>query len=287
MNVVDVSEDDLPAVTAFLLRSPETSLFLLSNLRAFGHRLGPSLYSGDFKAIRDGDALVAVFCIARSGTIVLQTAGRRDAAPIIVHTVRNQEIPIRGVIGEWRAASAVWALLAAEDVIAETLASKEVLYRLSLDRPLPPVSDGPLIVRRLTLDDHDQWAALSVAFHEEMRLPVPGEREQRKASFARSTGLGHWWGGFEGTRLVSMTAIVALHERLAQIGGVYTVPERRRRGYNRAVMGTVVRDARLDDLERLFLFTGETNVSARSLYESLGFEPFGHFGLFFGEPKQR
>jgi hypothetical protein len=97
VNVFDVSEADLPTVTAFLERSPETSLFLLSNLRAFGHRLGPSLYSGDFKAIRDGDALVAVFCVARSGTLVLQTAGRRDAAPIIVDTVRAQEIKIRGV----------------------------------------------------------------------------------------------------------------------------------------------------------------------------------------------
>ena len=85
---------------------------------------------------------------------------------------------------------------------------------------------------------------------------------------------------------MSITAIVALHRRLAQIGGVYTMPDRRRRGFNRIVMNTVIHESRVvHDLERLFLFTGETNVPARHLYESLGFERFGHFGLFFGEPR--
>jgi predicted GNAT family acetyltransferase len=52
-------------------------------------------------------------------------------------------------------------------------------------------------------------------------------------------------------------------------------------------MKTIVRDARLvHDLERLFLFTGEHNTAARRLYEALGFESFGHFGLFFGQPRQ-
>ena len=49
-------------------------------------------------------------------------------------------------------------------------------------------------------------------------------------------------------------------------------------------MTAVMRDAhRLQRLERLFLFTGEENVAARRMYESLGFESFGYFGLFFGE----
>jgi predicted GNAT family acetyltransferase len=35
----------------------------------------------------------------------------------------------------------------------------------------------------------------------------------------------------------------------------------------------------------VFLFTGENNTAARTLYESAGFQRFGHFGLFFGEPQ--
>ena len=49
IEVADVDEDSLPAAKAFLERYPETSLFMLSNIRAFGLRLGDSLYSGNLK----------------------------------------------------------------------------------------------------------------------------------------------------------------------------------------------------------------------------------------------
>lgn len=286
MNIFDISEDDLPAVKAFLERWPETSLFLLSNIRAFGHRLGTGLYSGNFKGIREDNQLVAVFCLARSGGLLVQAGGRQDVARPIVDAARQEGLPIRGVLGEWHAASAVWTLFCADGVVVETMASKEVLYRLGLSGPLP-VLDCGITVRRLTPEDHDAWEPLSVAFQEEINVPLPGDRDQRKASFCRSADRGHWWGGFDGTRLVSIGAIIALHKPLAQIGAVFTVPERRRRGFTRAVMKTIVRDARLvHDLERLFLFTGENNTAARRLYEALGFESFGHFGLFFGQPRQ-
>ena len=62
--------------------------------------------------------------------------------------------------------------------------------------------------------------------------------------------------------------------------------ERRRTGLSRAVMGALISDLRrVHRLEKLFLFTCEDNRPARRLYESLGFEQFGHFGLFFGETR--
>jgi len=284
--LVDIFDEHLPAVKAFLEQRPETSLFLLSNIRAFGPRRGQSLYSGNFKALFENGNVAAVFCLARNGGLVVQAAGRTDVAGAIVEAALSEALPIRGVLGEWETSSAVWMTLRAANLITETLASKEVLYRLDVARSGDAV-DTSLAVRRLTPDDHDAWDSLSVAFQKEIGVPNMGDREQRKASFTRSAGLGHWWGGFEGTRLVSMTAIIALHERLAQIGAVFTVPDRRRCGFSRAVMQHVIRDSRLvHDLERLFLFTGETNAAARHLYESLGFDSFSYFGLFFGEPVQ-
>ena len=97
-------------------------------------------------------------------------------------------------------------------------------------------------------------------------------------------GLDHWWGAFEGDRLVSLVGITAMHENIAQIGGVFTLPEHRRTGLSRDVMITLMRDSHfIQKIDRLFLFTGEENVAARGMYEALGFESFGHFGLFFGE----
>jgi predicted GNAT family acetyltransferase len=284
VTVFDVSQDDLPAVTSFLERAPETSLFLLSNIRAFGTRLSESMYSGNVKGLRAGGDLAAVFCLTRGGSVLAQASGRADLAEQIVAAVREEKIPIRGVLGEWHVSRAIWEILRGSGSVSETVASREVMYRLTL--PESQIGDrAPLTVRMMGPADLDQWEELSAAFLKEVGLPALGEREQRLAAFIRSSGLGHWWGGFEGGRLVSMIGIIALHKNTAQIGGVFTPRDFRRRGYSRTVLAQLLQDARLvHHLDRIFLFTGEDNVAARTLYESVGFERFGHFGLFFGEP---
>ena len=284
--ITDVSEADLPAVKAFLERVPETSLFLLSNIRAFGTRLSESMYSGNLKGVKQGGELAAVFCLTRGGSLLAQAAGRCDLAAEIVSASRKEKIPIRGVLGEWDVSRAIWDVLRADGSVKETVASREVMYRLKVDRARLDGPLAPLTVRMMGPADHDQWEQLSGDFLKEVGLPALGERDQRMAAFIRSAGLGHWWGGFEGDRLVSIIGVIALHESTAQIGGVFTPRELRRRGYSRAVLAQLLKDAReIHHLDRIFLFTGEENTAARTLYESIGFERFGHFRLFFGEPR--
>jgi predicted GNAT family acetyltransferase len=283
IEVADVDDQSLPAAKSFLEQFPETSLFLLSNIRAFGLRLGDSLYSGNLKMIRQGGRLRGVFCLTRGGSLLAQTAGDAAFVPAILNACRAEKIPIRGVLGEWTVTKALRDLLCREG-LALTFESKEIMYRVDLRGALPAPRAGAAAVRLLTPDDHAQWEALTGDFLREVGLPLQGTVEQRKAAFERSVTLSHWWGAFEVSRLVSLVGITAMHHTIAQIGGVFTVPARRRGGLSRDVMAAVMRDAHgLQGLERLFLFTGEENVAARKMYESLGFESFGHFGLFFGE----
>ena len=280
--IVDVTDADVLLATAFLERHPETSLLLLSTFRAFGTRLGDSLYSGNVKAIVEGGEIQAVWCLTRSGNLVAQAAGRADFAPAIVEACAEEPIAIRGVLGEWSVSEAIWTLACAAYGLTSTFVSKEASYRLELD-PHLAAAPGDGQVRMLTGADYPQWDRLSLAFLDEQHLPAQGTPEQRQAAFMRSSGLGHWWGAFDEGRLRSLAGYVALYRSIAQIGGVFTPPEWRRAGLSRAVMTRVMRDSTVvHGLERLFLFTGEANVAARRLYESLGFEPFGHYGLFFG-----
>lgn len=286
MKTVDISDQNLAEAKAFLERTPETSLFLLSNLRAFGTRLGESLYSGNFKGLEEHGKLAAIFCLTRGGGLLAQAGGRTDLARQIVHACAQEALPIRGVLGDWNVSKAIWDLLCADETLKETLASKELMYRLRLGNEPPLHCVDGLSVRMLQADDHDQWQQLSEDFVNEVGLPLLGSRAQRKAAFVRSAGINHWWGAFDGLKLVSIIGIIALHETTAQIGGVFTPPSLRRRGYSRAVLTKLLQDSRdVHHLDRLFLFTGEENSAARKLYESVGFETFGHFGLFFGEPR--
>jgi predicted GNAT family acetyltransferase len=285
-NTIEVAAVDalsLPAAKAYLEHHPETSLFLLSNIRAFGLRLGESLYSGNLKVLREGDRIRGVFCLTRGGSLLAQTAGDARVVPDILRACREELIPICGVLGEWTVTKALWDSLC-RDGLTPTFESKEIMYRVDLRGRLPEVRAGARPVRLLGPDDHAQWEMLTGDFVREVGLPLQGTMEQRKSAFLRSVTLSHWWGAFDGARLVSLVGITAMHETIAQIGGVFTVPEHRRGGLSRDVMTAVMRDAHgLQGLDRLFLFTGEENVAARQMYQSLGFESFGHFGLFFGE----
>ena len=71
---------------------------------------------------------------------------------------------------------------------------------------------------------------------------------------------------------------------MGQIGGVFTLPENRRKGYSKLCMKQLIIDSRnIHQLNILILFTKEDNVAAQGLYESLGFEHIGYFGLIFGQ----
>jgi predicted GNAT family acetyltransferase len=283
IEVADIGEQSLPAAKAFLERYPETSLFLLSNIRAFGLRLGESLYSGNLKALRERGELCGVFCLTRGGSLLAQTAGDVRFVPEILRACREELIPIRGVLGEWTVTKALWDSLCL-DGLTPTFESKEIMYRFDLRGKLPEPRANAPAVRLLTPEDHLQWEQLTTDFVREVGLPVQGTEDQRRSAFVRSVGLSHWWGAFEGDRLVSLVGITAMHETIAQLGGVFTVPDHRRGGLSRDVMIALMRDAHhLQGLDRLFLFTGDENVAARRMYESLGFESFGYFGLFFGE----
>ena len=88
---------------------------------------------------------------------------------------------------------------------------------------------------------------------------------------------GHAWVAVEHGVLVSLAAFNASLPDIVQLGGIYTPPERRGRGYARvAVAGSLVA-AREQGVSRAVLFTG--GPSAARSYEAVGFRRIGDYGL--------
>jgi len=179
----DVTDSDVPAVRAFLERYVETSLFLLSNLAVTGPRLGDHLNSGNFHVVTDAGEIAAVLCLTRRGNLLLQTGGRADVASAILEACDREPIPLRGVVGEWRAAEAVWRLLCRRPMFRPERATKEVLMRLDL--PPADTASSEDRVRFLEARDFAQWDRLTTDYLLEQHLPVQGTREQRQAWFTR------------------------------------------------------------------------------------------------------
>lgn len=289
-----VGDADLERVRAFLEAHVETSLFLLGNLAALGPCLGDHPFSGNFKLIEEEGRIVAVFCLTRLGNLLVQAAGRADLAPDILAACREEPIEVRGAVGEWATAQALWQRLLLEPGFVPRTDRKDLLYGLAPLRaaaPVPGTGAGHRVpgfhARALGPADFTAWEALNTAYLEELDLPRDDSPERRRAAFESRARARWWWGTLQGGELVAIAGLNATYGVLGQVGGVYTAPGYRRRGLSRVTMDLLIEEcAEVHGFARLILFTGESSPGPRALYESLGFQALGTFGLLLGERRR-
>lgn len=282
-----VAMEDLERVRGFLERHIETSLFLLSNLASFGPKLADHWNSGNYRLVEEDGRVVAVFCLTRRGNLLVQAGGRTDLAEAILEACESESIEICGVVGEWSTTETLWELVRVDPWFDPGHGSRDVLYRLSLEdlESLPPAAaaSGAVSVRVLEPNDFLQWEQLNTAYLAEMKLPLPVVDSAHEAEFVRRARAHWWWGAFVGQELVATVALNAAYGVVGQIGGVYVRPTDRHKGFARAAMQRLIRDGRdYHRFKKLILFTGEDNLAARRLYEALGFEVAGAYGLLLG-----
>lgn len=88
------------------------------------------------------------------------------------------------------------------------------------------------------------------------------------------------FGLYEGKRLVSYAASPEILEDLAIVRGVFTAPDKRGKGYSKAVCSAVV-SRLLGEGKDVMLYVSKDNAAALSVYRSLGFKETGHRFLGF------
>ena len=272
---------DEVTLEAFLLPRIETSMFLLGNMRAVGLVDRGEHLQGTYVAAFEGDRIVGVAAHYWSGTLIVQ-------APVQIEALCRAAIDasgriVRGVLGPVaQVQMAIQALGPDEDAI--NLDQTEYLYSLDLADLLVPegLRSGRLVGRRIQPRDIEQVTAWLVAFslealHEEdsralrERVRVDVERKQRR---------GLTWVLEDEGQPVSTSGFNTTTAEAVQIGGVYTPPELRSRGYGRAVVAASLLDARAEGAERSILFTPVENISAQRAYEALGYRHIGDYRLF-------
>ena len=263
----------------FLKRYEESSQFLINNLREYGPKVGEYPYSGNFKIIKEKNQVVGVFCLAKCGNLYAQ-ANHANYTEFILESCKREPFPVKGFLGPWDILSPLFECYKIENPsFKPSFQSKEILYRLPLE-PKDIRFSHHQEVRLLVRNDFSDWLPLRTAYMKELGLTSDMAPDQVKIRFEKSTQNKIWWGLFRGGELCSIAGLNSKGENIGQVGGVFTPKPKRQLGLSKATMLHMLKDCRdLHGHTKSILFTGETDIPAQNLYESIGYDRIGHFAL--------
>jgi RimJ/RimL family protein N-acetyltransferase len=274
---------DEARVGEFLDRHADASMFLRSNLAAAGlvdeGRPLQATWAGAF----DGDALVAVAAHAWNGNVLVQAP--RALPEVVRHAVAATRRPIDGALGEWTQVLATRSALGL-DGRTERFLSHDDLFALDLTHLVVPAPLAQRRVRVRVADEADRerivrWRSayrVELLGHpaDDPHVDASSDEEMAPLLAQRDCFLLEADGA-----PVSFCAYNAKLPDCVQIGGVYTPPALRGRGYARAVVAASLLAARDAGVTRSILFTGQEHEAARRAYLALGYEVIGEFGIVF------
>jgi ribosomal protein S18 acetylase RimI-like enzyme len=278
---------DEPLLAAFFARHPDTTLFLQSNSAAAGLVDRGEPQQGSYVGAFDGDgAIVAVACHCWNGNLLVE-------APVALAELARAAVAasgraVTGLIGVDAQAREARRVLGLEGA-ATTLDSREDLFALALEALCVP---GPLAHGTLECRPprEDELPGLVEWRHdyrvEAIREPAGAALRARSADdVALLQRLERQFVLESEGRLVAYAAYNAQTPGCVQIGGVWTPPALRGRGYARAVVAGALLRARERGVARSVLFTPTGNAAAQAAYRSLGYRCIGDYALIlFAEP---
>jgi len=256
-------------------------MFLRANARAVGLAdRGDRLHATYAASIVDGE-VVAVAAHAWNGLLLLQ-APTRDLDEVVHLAKTRSRRAVRGLAGPWTQVVAARRSLRLSETAA-SLESPEDLFELHLEHlRVPAILSAPKVcARRATTADLEHLTELRHDYMVEALNSAPGAdlRAASRDELRRMIEEGSAFALELAGRIVAFSAFNARLPDAVQIGGVFTPPEHRGRGYARAVVAASLLGARDDGVLRALLFTDRLNIAARRAYVALGFEPIGDYGL--------
>lgn len=280
MDIRILGPGDSEALEAFLVPRLESSMFLIGNLRVAGLRDQGAPYEGTYAAAYEQGRMVAVVAHYWNRNLVLQAP--QHVGPLCRAAAVASGRPVRGVVGP---ASQVDQAMAALQLSAAgaQLDERETLFALPLaELCVPePLARGQVRGRRANMDDVELVTEWRVAFSLESLGDEDSPRlwDQVRAAVRRGVSEGRIWVLEAAGLPVSTSGFNAAVREAVQIGGVWTPPALRGRGYGRAVVAASLLDAREQGVGKAVLFTGLENLPARRAYAALGFQPLADYRL--------
>lgn len=275
-----VGPGDEGLVEAFLRAHVDSSLFLLGNLHAAGLADTGAAYSATWAAAFENASAIGVAAHCWNGVLLLQAprelpALARAATAASGRSLGGLSGP-REQVEEARAALGLGSARTAMDHEAELFS----LDLAALAIP-PPLARGDVACGAPSTDELPLLVDWRVAYAVETLGAVAGDglRSTCAGEIRRLVGEGNAFVLRDSGVPVAFSGFNARLPEVVQVGGVFTPPALRGRGFARAVVAGSLLAVRSEGVGRAVLFTERGNEAARRAYLALGFRVVGDYGM--------
>lgn len=265
----------------FLAQTPESSMFLRSNLARAGIVDRGEPFQGSYAGAFEDGRLVGAAALYWNGNLMIQCPPAL-AAKLVAETLAVAlPRPATGLIGPCAQVEAAMEI-PPFSLRRARLAARQDLYALALAEwtppPLPSAEFDAGFARDSERPTLSEWR---FAYNRETLARGDGEAERREAAaeIDRAVGDGNGFVLRLGGKPVAYAGINAKLPDIVQIGGVYVPQAERDQGYGRAVTAGLLAAVKAKGVRHAILFTGIENVPAKFCYESLGFRVVGDYAV--------
>ena len=278
MNLRRLQPGDEAVLEAFLASHADSSMFIRANARRAGLSYNAEPYQAVYAARFHGDRMLGVAAHAWTGLVLLQAP--EHAAELARTCTEFSRLPVRGLAGPAAQVREARAALKLDDA-PTAVEGDEVLFALDLSDLVVPeaLTRGAIVCRAPRPEERDTLCAWRIAYDvETLGATDSPESRQRAAGFLDAQIVdGNAWVALHEDAPVSLSAFNATLPDIVQLGGIYTPPALRGRGFARCAVAASLLAARERGASRAVLFTG--NPNAVRTYEALGFARVGDYSI--------
>lgn len=264
----------------FLRPLADSSMFLRSNARKGGLADQGQPDQGTYVAAFADGRIRGVAAHFGNGVVSLQGEGHLPT--LLDELGRCSPRAIAALLGGWDQAIEARRLLGLDG--ADFLVTgKETLFSIELDRLVVPaaLASGRLRCRRPAPADAELVTRMRCGYCQESlgEAANPAAFDACMESTERAIAEGTRFLLTEGDQTVASSAFNAQLPDIVQVGGVWTPPALRSRGYGRAVVAGSLLIARAEGVRRSVLFTDHKPSAAQRAYLALGYQPVGDYAV--------
>jgi GNAT superfamily N-acetyltransferase len=280
LDPVILSKDNADILNRFLMPKAESSLVLLSNAIRGGLEYRGEIFQGTYATYLNDDAITGVAAHYWNGMVFFQAPENPIGLFHAVVTASGRECT--GIAGPYDQVQQVLPGILKKNRLP-AMNSRDTLFSLNLDRLAIPdlLQRGDVTCRHPADDELPALIDMRIAFMREhlgLRMQASHENEARVIVSYQQQTSNHWVLATAGN-VVATTAFNGRIPEMVQVGGVYTLPGYRNRGYGRAVVAGSLLEAGARGVKSAILFTGTDMPAAQKMYGALGFRPIGEYGL--------